>query len=250
MEFDLKKIIIFGIILLLIIGGIYLLFFKSKKEAVAQNAGLNHNFLDFNLNNKCGSKNKDFTVDVNINDKETKLICTNLLTYDYTWQDYNVYLNYKDENKTTEIKDKLDYNIFDGKSCLISELGIIKKDSEGNTFSCKEDLLGETGYSWKLQVSVSTINNTPITTNAKCIRTEEFNTILGIDGKELICLKNEFGGGFSWKERIVEINDPQNLDLEGEECEMFKENNVSNDVHTNKLIVCMFRDGRYVWIAQ
>jgi len=257
MELDLKKIIIFGIILLLIIVGVYFLFFNKNTESIEVKKSLDHNFLDYNLNNKCGQKNKDTIVDVNLNNKAMKLICTNAFTQDYSWQDYEVYTKYvdansTDNNQTTVLKNKLDYEIFEGKSCLITELGSSKKNTENQTFVCKEDLLGETGYSWKIiQSQESNVNELEKLGGSHCTRLEEFNTKINEEGLEVICLRNLEGGGYSWQL----INNPEqqqtpeiNQKIAGQSCEIFEENRTDIDLITGKEIRCVLEGDGFRWV--
>jgi len=262
-------ITIFGI---LFIGGVYyFLFFNNSPEKqeieVYTDSGIykDNNFLDFRLNNTCGSKNKDLVIDVNIDNKPTKIICTDAFTYNYTWQDYNVYLKYMDSNNTTDnngnlknIKNKLDYNVFDGKPCNEMDFGSTKKDVNGNSFVCVENLTGNLGYVWNAvdnSIVSETINqnqNSAIFVGQSCTGREEFDTRQEIDGNTFICLKNELEQGYSWQIKVEPIEEENELTYyyEGQACDLLLEFQATMDINTSNMIRCMFVDGNYLWVRE
>jgi len=266
--------IVFTIIgICLIIGMYYFLFFYDNTNTsdlvVFDNQGevySDNNFLDFKLNNNCGSKNKDLVIDVNIDNKPTKIICTNIFTYNYTWQDYNVYIKYTDINnnaidnngKLKNLKNKLDYNVFDGKECNEIDFGLTKKDANGNSFRCIENLTSNLGYVWVAvnnSIVPGTINpneETAIFVGQSCTGQEEFNTKENIDGNTFICLKNELEQGYSWKikEDPVLEEDEIVINYEGQACDLLFEFQATIDINNGNMIRCMFVDGNYFWVKE
>jgi hypothetical protein len=245
------KIILVILCIVFLISISYFLFFYNpvNKEMVfdnnkpfIKNIDDDKNFLDFKLNNYCGSKNQNLKIDVNVDDKMVKLICTNLLTYNYTWQDYNVYLDYLNDD-SINIKNKIDYDIFDGKECNISEFGLSKYDINKNLYYCKENLLAPPNYTW-----IKEIENISQKDSNKCSSKEEFNKII-VDGNIFICLKNIDDQGYSWQIENIVSNQITPLDQE-KICDFTNEFETIIDSNTGNIIRCIFIDGKYIWVEE